>query len=111
MSVDESAINYLKGLHYSRNIRDLKNLVERTLLVCDKSTLTADDFRIHYGLDVITKSNSQQLQSGLTLDDMERQTIIQAISQYGGNMTHVASALGISRAALYRRMEKYGIAK
>ena len=86
-------------------------MVERTLLVCDKSKLTADDFRIHYGLDVITKSNSQQLQSGLTLDDMERQTIIQAISQYGGNMTHVASALGISRAALYRRMEKYGIAK
>ena len=111
VSVDESAINYLKGLHYSGNIRELKNLVERTLLVCDKPKLTADDFRTHYGLDVITKSNSQQLQSGLTLDDMERQTIIQAISQYGGNMTHVASALGISRAALYRRMEKYGIAK
>ena len=111
VSVDDSAMNYLKGLHYSGNIRELKNLVERTLLVCDKSKLTADDFRTQYSSEPITKSNTQQVMSGMTLDDMERQTIIQAISQYDGNLTHVASALGISRGALYRRMEKYGIGK
>lgn len=111
VSVDDSAMNYLKGLHYSGNIRELKNLVERTLLVCDKSKLAADDFRTQYSSEPITKSNTQQVMSGMTLDDMERQTIIQTISQYDGNLTHVASALGISRGALYRRMEKYGIGK
>ncbi len=111
VTVDDSAMNYLKGLHYSGNIRELKNLVERTLLVCDKSKLTADDFRAHYGIEPMSKSNTQQMMSGMTLDDMERQTIVNAISQYDGNMTHVASALGISRGALYRRMEKYGIEK
>lgn len=111
VTVDDSAINYLKGLHYSGNIRELKNLVERTLLVCDKSKLTADDFRAYYGIEPMFKSNTQQMMSGMTLDDMERQTIVNTISQYNGNMTHVASALGISRGALYRRMEKYGIEK
>ena len=79
--------------------------------MCDKSKLTADDFRTHYGSEVVAKSNSQQLMSGMTLDDMERRTIMQAISQYGGNLSQVATALGISRGALYRRMEKHGIAK
>ncbi len=111
VTVDDSAMNYLKGLHYSGNIRELKNLVERTLLVCDKSKITADDFRAYYGIESMSKSNTQQMMSGMTLDDMERQTIVNAISQYNGNMTHVASALGISRGALYRRMEKYGIEK
>ena len=51
----------------------------------------------------------QQNLSGLTLDELEKQTILQALKNYGGNLSHVASSLGISRAALYRRLEKHGI--
>ncbi|HBG40610.1 MAG TPA: sigma-54-dependent Fis family transcriptional regulator, partial [Porphyromonadaceae bacterium] len=47
--------------------------------------------------------------TGLTLEDMEEQSIRQHIDLYNGNLSKVAKALGISRAALYRRMEKYGI--
>ena len=46
---------------------------------------------------------------GMTLDEIERQTIRQALEQYKGNLSQVAQALGISRAALYRRLEKHGI--
>ena len=46
---------------------------------------------------------------GMTLDEIERQTILQALDRYKGNLSQVATALGISRAALYRRLEKYNI--
>ena len=46
----------------------------------------------------------------VTLDEIERQTILQALEQHKGNLSQVALALGISRAALYRRLEKYKIA-
>lgn len=111
VKVDDSAMNYLKGLHYSGNIRELKNLVERTLLVNDKLRLTADDFRNQYGSAPTAETMAQQSLSGMTLDDMERQAILTAVAQYDGNMTQVATALGISRGTLYRRLEKYGISQ
>lgn len=111
VKVEDSAMNYLKGLHYSGNIRELKNLVERTLLVNDKSRLTADDFRNQYGSAPTAEIMTQQSLSGMTLDEMERQAILTAVAQYEGNMTQVAAALGISRGALYRRLEKYGISQ
>ena len=45
----------------------------------------------------------------MTLDEIERQTILQALEQHKGNLSQVAVSLGISRAALYRRLEKYNI--
>ena len=47
--------------------------------------------------------------AGMTLDEIERQTILQALERHKGNLSQVATALGISRAALYRRLEKFGI--
>ena len=46
----------------------------------------------------------------MTLDEIERHTILQALERHKGNLSQVALALGISRAALYRRLEKYNIA-
>ncbi len=108
VKVSTDAMNYLKGLPYSGNIRELKNLVERTLLVSAGDTLSIDDFKSQYENSKNVADDVQAL-SGMTLDDMERKAILAAITQYQGNMTQVANALGISRGALYRRMEKYGI--
>ena len=101
------AMEYLKGLHYPGNIRELKNLVERTLLVCCKDTLDASDFMAQN----IKPSDLTTIKSidGLTLEEVEKQRILQALAQYENNMSQVASALGVSRPALYRRMEKYNI--
>ena len=46
----------------------------------------------------------------ITLDEMEKRMIVKCMKHYEGNVSRAAEALGISRAALYRRMEKYGIA-
>ena len=101
------AMEYLKRLPYPGNIRELKNLVERTLLVSGKETLDAEDFKVQniQSAELTTAQNME----GLTLEEMERQRILQALEQYGNNMTQVATALGVSRPALYRRLEKYDI--
>ena len=101
------AMEYLQRLPYPGNIRELKNLVERTLLVCEKETLDADDFKAHY-IQPAETTTSQNL-SGLTLEEVERQRILQALEQYDNNLTQVATALGLSRPALYRRLEKHNI--
>lgn len=106
--LSENAADFLSGLPYPGNIRELKNLVERTLLVCGKDLLTADDFRSQYHPSQMPANGNGNL-SGMTLEEMERQTIQQAIEHYGNNLSQVAASLGISRAALYRRLEKYGI--
>ena len=101
------AMEYLKKLPYPGNIRELKNLVERTLLVSGKETLDAEDFKAQ-NIQSANLSSVQNME-GLTLEEMERQRILQAMEQYGNNMSQVASALGVSRPALYRRLEKYNI--
>lgn len=102
------ALDYLSRLPYPGNIRELKNLVERTLLVSGKETLTADDFKAQYREPAEQPPQAASLQ-GMTLEEIERQTILQALEKHGNNLTQVAASLGISRAALYRRLEKYHI--
>ena len=101
------AIDYLKGLPYPGNIRELKNLVERTLLVSGKDTLDVSDFKAQNIQSA--EPPSVKNMEGLTLEEVERQRILQALAQYGNNLSQVASALGVSRPALYRRLEKYNI--
>ena len=112
VTVKADAMRFLMSLPYPGNIRELKNLVERTMLVSGKRELTADDFQQQYGSSssskVVISGQVNNLQ-GLTLEEIERQTIIQNIRQFDGNLSQVASALGISRGALYRRLEKYQI--
>lgn len=102
----DDALDYLSSLPYPGNIRELKNFVERTLLVCGKEVLTADDFKQQYHPTSAPQTVSLQ---GMTLEEMERQTILQTLEKHGNNLSQVAQSLGISRAALYRRLEKYGI--
>lgn len=102
------ALEFLSRLPYPGNIRELKNLVERTLLVCGKDCLTAADFQSQYHPTTGALESSATLK-GLTLEELEKQTILQALEAHGNNLTQVALSLGISRAALYRRLEKYGI--
>ena len=101
------AMKYLQGLPYPGNIRELKNLVERTILVSAKETLDAEDFKAQYIRP--TETSSSQNLNGLTLDELERQRILQALEQYENNLSQVATALGLSRPALYRRVEKHNI--
>ena len=104
------ALNFLSRLPYPGNIRELKNLVERTILVSGKPTLDASDFDAQYlRHDEPVKASESSSLAGMTLDEIEHQTILQALDRHKGNLSQVAMTLGISRAALYRRLEKFNI--
>ena len=103
------AMQFLSRLPYPGNIRELKNLVERTILVSGKPTLDASDFDAQYIRHNDQKAAESTSFIGMTLDEIERQTIPQALERHKGNLSQVAMALGISRAALYRRLEKHNI--
>lgn len=101
------AYNFLKKLPYPGNIRELKNLVDRVILVSGKNLITDIDFKEQY--TEIPASAANAPDSVYPLDEMEKNMILKAIELYGNNHSKVATALGLTRQALYRRMEKYGI--
>ncbi len=95
------------------NIRQLTQVIERTVLMSGATILTRDVFT-----ETQAASESQPLTNtkdnipvtGLTLEEVEKVMIEKSLSQFDNNLTQVASALGLTRQALYRRLEKYGIA-
>ena len=107
-TVSTEAIGYLQTLPFPGNIRELKNLVERALLMKDPaaSQLTATDFTL------LSKDIPSRIPMGTepaTLDSMERNAIAACIAKHNGNLSLVAKELGISRGALYRKIEKHGL--
>lgn len=106
--ITSDAMTWLSRQQYPGNIRELKNLVERTMIVSGgAATLTAEDFQKAAGADA--SRNALTSIEGATLDDLERSAIVSALEKYPGNLSKVAEALGITRQSLYRRLEKYGL--
>ena len=108
VTVSTEAIGYLQTLPFPGNIRELKNLVERALLMKDPaaSQLTAADFAL---LSKDIPSGKTIGTEPATLDSMERNAIAACMAKHNGNLSLVAKELGISRGALYRKIEKHGL--
>lgn len=107
IDVADEAMEYLMRQPFPGNVRELKNLVERAILMSGKSLLTTEDFRL--ANDILPTQPKNVATTAMTLDEAERARIIEAMEKYDGNMTQVAASLGISRQALYRRLEKFGL--
>ena len=112
LTITRGALEWLKGLPWPGNIRELKNLIERSVLVADKNTLDIDDFSKQYQVYQKRPSEKNLPPVGsATLDDMEISLINQALKFHDNNISKAAKSLGLSRSALYRRMEKHGLDK
>ena len=110
VELSSDAIQLLTRLPYPGNIRELKNLVERTMLISGKSILTAEDFEAQHKINAnMAKGEKDINTAGMTLEEIELHTIRQTLEKYDGNLSLVSASLGISRQALYRRLEKHGI--
>lgn len=117
LQVSKEAQNWLKNLPLPGNIRQLKNVVERAVLLAPGDVLTVADFEKHLTTRPLPHADLPDHAATLlppvgsmTLDQMERQMIERAMAYHHKRVGNVARALGITRFALYRRLEKYGIA-
>ena len=110
LSITANAMNWLKGLSWPGNIRELKNLVERIVLVSKSKSLDIDDFSKHFQAQP-QKTTSSKLPSvgSISLEDLELSMVKQALEFYNNNISKAAKSLGLSRSTLYRRMEKFGL--
>jgi two-component system NtrC family response regulator len=107
-SISKDAIGWLVEQQWPGNVRELKNIMERTHLLTTGDQIKPQDFilaqrtgRNPGGID--------PAKSSVTLDEMEKQMIIRTIDECGGNLSKSSEKLGISRATLYRKMEKHGL--
>lgn len=108
LSADAEA--WLSGRPWPGNIRELKNQVERTMLISGKDFLTADDFRNCEAMGVTPSGGVGSAPvSGGTLEEVERLRVKAALSRHEGNISKAAAELGLTRQSLYRKMEKFGL--
>ncbi len=101
------AIKRLEGYYWPGNIRELQHAIERAVIMGDGEVLTPNDFSF-----LIEKTNTKQEEMDWTeydLETVEKMAIQKTISKYSGNVSKAAKSLGLTRASLYRRLEKYGL--
>ena len=110
LKLSTAASKWLKNLPLQGNIRQLKNIVERTVLLSAGDVLDVDDFQKHVHAGIAPSGNKSLPEVGtITLEEMEFQMIRKAMDFHQNKVSRVARSLGITRFALYRRLEKYGI--
>lgn len=108
--IDEESFSWLSRQPYPGNIRQLKNIVDRTLLLnLGKKRLSWKDFRTNMSGQVKTEKVQLPGVGTMSLEEMERQMIKKALSFHHHSISATAQSLGITRSSLYRRLEKYGI--
>ena len=101
------ALEYLKGYEFPGNIRELQNLIERACILAGSGPIDRHHFPIESGR--LASDAGDLLSLGLSIDQMEKRMILEALERAQGNKTRAAGLLGISRRALYSRMESHGI--
>lgn len=101
--ITPEAMDRLKRYAWPGNIRELQHAIERAVIMTDSDTLQESDFLLSRSMSSGAASNT------LNLDEVERSAIAKALQMHSGNISKAADELGLTRASLYRRMEKYGL--
>ncbi len=102
-TISPQAMDKLKRYAWPGNIRELQHALERAVIMTDSASLQDSDFL--FGRSMTSASSPDTL----NLDDVEKAAITKALQMHNGNISKAADELGLTRASLYRRMEKYGI--
>ena len=103
LNINEKAKSALLTYHWPGNIRELQHVIERAVIMSDGNEITTDDLQLSpqkFGGNTIANNN-------LGLEEMEKLMVQKAIDKHKGNISRAAADLGLTRAALYRRIEKF----
>lgn len=104
-TLSDPAINKLKKYQWPGNVRELQHSIERAVIMTDHSILQPEDFL----LAAIDDEEPTMVFDDYNLEEVEKTVIRKALEKHNGNISKSADELGLSRASLYRRMDKYGL--
>ncbi|HYG04514.1 MAG TPA: sigma-54 dependent transcriptional regulator [Chryseosolibacter sp.] len=104
-SLKQQTLRFLKRYHWPGNVRELEHAVERAVIMSEHDVLLPEDFSLQ------NYSPVQPDVGKVTLDELEKTTILAAITKHKGNMSKVARELGLGRTTLYRKLARYGLDK
>jgi DNA-binding NtrC family response regulator len=102
-TLDPSAMQAMLEYSWPGNVRELDHAIERAVLLSSGDLVRVSDLSLRN-----PRENTQRMED-LSLEEVESLLIRKAIDRFGGNISQAADALGLSRSALYRRLQKYGI--
>ena len=100
---DPAAMQALLAYAWPGNIRELEHTIERAVLLASPPLITPEDLTLQ------SRVPTSVAMEEMSLEDAERLLIKKALARFNGNVSHAAEALGLSRSALYRRLERYGL--
>ena len=103
--VSAAAQKKLAAYHWPGNVRELQHAIERTVILSDSLVLQPEDFFF----SIPVKESKDLAFDNYNLEEVEKTVILSVVDRYKGNISQAAKELGLTRASLYRRMEKYGI--
>ncbi|MCU0427991.1 MAG: sigma-54 dependent transcriptional regulator [Candidatus Kapabacteria bacterium] len=110
MRLSSAALKKLEQYPWRGNIRELQHTLERVVIMADSAMIDAGDIALS-GTNPQSQgaSGNGLVVENLNLDEVEKAVIRKSLHKHNGNVSHAADELGLTRAALYRRMEKYGL--
>jgi two-component system NtrC family response regulator len=110
LAIASDARRWLQAQPWPGNVRQLRQWIERAVLVSSRDELRIEDFKASMDMEARERVADVLPPVGsMTMDELERAMIQKSLEHHGRNLSKVAESLGLSRAALYRRLEKYEI--
>jgi DNA-binding NtrC family response regulator len=100
---DTAAMQALLENRWQGNVRELNHVIERAVLMAQDNLIRVHDLALRTGRDAPARIED------MSLEEVEAFLIKKALARYDGNVSHAANALGLSRSALYRRLQRYGL--
>ncbi len=108
-NVDQKCLDALLNYDWPGNIRELKNAIQRAVLVCETDTLEARHLPSRFQTEQHTEQPTISFKLGTPLKEIEREMILHALAVTHNNRKKAAELLGISRRAIYNKLEKYNL--
>ncbi len=102
--IQQGALEKLKLYNWPGNVRELQHAIERAIIMCEEEELTTMDFFF-----LSSTGNNNSSGNSFNLEQVEQSVIEKALEKHNGNISKAAKELGLTRASLYRRLEKYGL--
>ncbi len=110
LTITDEALSVLKTHNWPGNIREIQHTIERGVIMCDDNVIKPSDFNLS-NIETDNTANTANISDygNLNLQEIEKLLVKKAIEKYDGNISKASKELGLTRAALYRRLEKFNL--